>query len=175
MTFMTKRERRITAQAAMLNTEAIVFEAHHSARLELLLADCSLEEITEIQRAHPSEWHAITEAMPDPAQLETLNRIIFDAAQFAMLPAEDRNYIAIGRVWLYEARDAMIAVHFNTAIESVFKAADRLHWVACERKRNNTRAHHKEADPNTLARLDRVAQRCYGFVEELRPAAKVSL
>lgn len=169
---MSTQERRVVARVALLNAESEAMCDAHEQRVDALFAECPLRDIDQLWRDHPAECQAIFDAAPTAGDVGDLDHLMVRLHNFSTLPSEDRNHVGCAFMMLHEARQAMLHGDFLRAYHLVSDAAYKLHWVACERKRNNVRARHRMPDPHLLVELDRVSRIVDAFGGRLQRSLK---
>lgn len=170
---MTHEERTLIARAALLNTESEAYVNAYNDRVSAFMRDCPPQRLEQLTREYPDECTAITKAVPTAAQLMTLDLLMAELRRFSDMPSEDRGYVASCFMQLHDSRELLLKGYFLRAQQEADAAAARLHWVACERKRNNVRAAHRMPDPDTLKHLDALSHRIDIWAHRLARPSKV--
>lgn len=169
---MSHEERTLVARAALLNTESEAYVNAYNERVAQFIKDCPPQRLEQLGRDYPDDCKAITDAIPTAAHLMSLDIIINELRRFSDMPAEDRGYVALSHMQLYEARELLLRGFIARAQQEADDAAHRLHWVAKERKRNAVRAAHRMPHPEQLDQLDRVSRHITIWAKRLRQPVK---
>jgi hypothetical protein len=169
---MSTDERRVIARAALLNSDSGAFELTHRMKVAFLLADMPAERVAQLWADYPQQCQDIVDAAPTAEDLIDLDLLAARLHTFKTLPSEDRNHVSCAFMMLHDARQAILAGDFMAAYHLVSDAAYKLHWVACERKRNNVRSRHRMPDPDLLVELDGVSKVVDAFSGRLQRSLK---